>query len=77
MIDKLCDINDQMKELYFATEDDMKIINMKLKQKWRLFERKSLRKDLMQLNGLLQKTSDISDSIVAQIEYLEYIQNEI
>ena len=36
--------------------------------------------DLMQLNGLLQKTSDISDSIVAQIEYVEYskwnIKNE-
>ena len=62
-----------MKMLYYTAENEKKILLQELKdtRRWKVMKRYTLQKDMMKLGKLLQRSSDISDEIVKQIEYLE------
>ena len=69
----LCDSNEELQLLYDMLEHDMAKIDRKLKVKgqWQLLEIKLLQKSKRKIYNLSERVADISDKIVAQLEYTD------
>ncbi|XP_057290176.1 uncharacterized protein LOC130612849 [Hydractinia symbiolongicarpus] len=71
IIESFCDVNAKLLRLFFIIEGELKMIDGELNSKWKLYRKKKLQSDKLELEGLRTQVSDMSDNIVEMIEYLD------
>ncbi|XP_057291445.1 uncharacterized protein LOC130614067 [Hydractinia symbiolongicarpus] len=71
LIDSFCDVNTKLVRLFSMIEGELEVIDGELDKKWKLYGKKKLRSNKLELKGLRTQVSNMSDNIVEMIEYLD------